>query len=323
MNTATLTVAAIIPTYRRWPYMLATVKMLLTQSRPPDEIIIVDQTELLEIPAESQCELNQLKKVHQSINYLRQENPRVYEARNRAAHAAQSDILLYLDDDVVITGAFVERHLAHYADRNVHAVVGPALKSSADMLKSVPPGFLDDPPEIQAFKAAVRFDVLLENIGCMHAGNFSIRSAVLAALGGWDEQIITYGDRDLGIRLKKAGFRMDYDPDAGLVHLAVPLGGTRLSDGRSAWNSWQRCVSIHMLAWRHLWRHPWYFVKYGLVRAARFTFLLRRNAIRPWLWPGEVLGYFAGMIMGFIYALKGPDCSFDLNQCVDPSAKPA
>ena len=45
-----LTISAIIPTFRRWPYLVETVRYLNAQSRPPDEIVIVDQTPRADLP---------------------------------------------------------------------------------------------------------------------------------------------------------------------------------------------------------------------------------------------------------------------------------
>ncbi|MFW6106740.1 MAG: glycosyltransferase family 2 protein [bacterium] len=302
-------IAVIIPTYRRWPHLCNTMRDLNRQTIQPDEIVIVDQTPGDEIPPGQPKSLIEGSTV--PINYIYQDRPRVYEARNRAAHAASAEILLYIDDDVVIRPEFVERHLTHYSDDAVHAVVGPAVKEGGK-LRPAPDAFCRMPPEVQAYLSAVQFPEPIRNVGCMHAGNFSIRRPVLADLGGWDEHVITYGDRDLGIRMARRGYRIDYDPKAHLVHLAAPMGGTKIADPRSPWRSHQRCISIHMLAWRHLWRHPIMFARYGLFRAARFSFLLRRNAIRPWRWPIEIGGYVLALWLGLTWALRGPKCSFNL-----------
>ena len=307
-----LTIAAIIPTYRRDNYCLATVEALLEQTRVPDEIIVVDQTPAQDQDPEARQVLRSLVE-RAGVKLVRQDRPRVYEARNRAAHVANSRILLYLDDDVVLPHQLVEHHLAHYFDTSVDAVVGPAPKPGTEALYPVPDGFDQLTPEVQAYRGSIQFLEPITSVGCIHAGNFSIRRRVLAEVGGWDECIITYGDRDLGIRLARKGYRIDYDPVASLIHLAAPAGGTRLSDHRAPWNSWQRCVSLHMLAWRHLWRHPVMFAKYGLFRAARFSFLLRHNAVRPWRWPAELAGYLLGMFIGLKGAIRGPQCSFPLD----------
>jgi len=306
----TLSLAAIIPTFRRWQYLQNTVRDLNQQTRPPDEIVIVDQTPRQEVPEGEPHNLISSSPV--PINYIVQERPRVYEARNRAGCAAECRILLYLDDDVVLPPDVVRRHLSHYSDSSVHAVVGPALRPGTETLYPPTEGFSQLAPEVQAYRSSGQFSEPMSSVGFMHAGNFSIRRQVLAEIGGWDERVITYGDRDLGIRLARQGYRIDYDPKASLAHLAAPVGGTRLSDPRSPWSSWERCVSIHLLAWRHLWRHPLLFVRCGLFRAARFSFLLRRNAVRPWRWPRETCGYTVALVAGLVFAMSKPKCSFRL-----------
>jgi GT2 family glycosyltransferase len=311
MNMVTLSIAAIIPTFRRQKYARDTVRMLFEQTRVPDEIIVVDQTPAEERDDEPMAELERLDREGR-IRLLRQERPRVYEARNRAAAAARCDLLLYLDDDVVLHTGLVESHTRHYGNPEVHAVVGALVGDFYATMRPVDSELHLLPPEVQAYTYKTGYGQPMERIAFMYAGNFSIRKEVLASLGGWDEHVVTYGDRDLGIRLNKAGFRLDYDPQAKLIHLAVPEGGTRLTTKKSPWKSWERCVSIHMLAWRHLDRHPVMFAKYGLWRAAKFSFLLKRNAMDPKTWPRELSGYVKAFFVGWKWARDGVKCSFDL-----------
>lgn len=301
-------VSVIIPTYRRWSFLESTVADFNQQTWLPDEIIIVDQSPPADIPQGQPDRLVSASRA--KVRYVRQTRPRVYEARNRAAEIAEGEILIYVDDDVRVEAQYVEAHMVNYRDPSVHAVVGAIQPQHPQPTAPVPEGFSTLPPEVQAYLYSERFCQRLERVGFMWAGNFSVRKDVLAAVGGWDEHILTYGDRDLGIRLAKAGYRIDYDPQASLIHVGAKVGGTRLSDESSPWSAWERCVSIHLLAWRHLSQHPLLFLKFGLFRAARFSFLLRRNALRPWRWPVEVIGYTKAFVVARKWAKDGVKCSF-------------
>jgi GT2 family glycosyltransferase len=264
----------------------------LSQTRVPDEIIVVDQTPREEMEPAWLERWHQLQIRHSRVQYHFQPLPHVYRARNVAAKLASADLLLYLDDDVVLDDRLVEHHVAILGDATIDGVTGRVLTRGIDRQRLPTP-----PPTATAVERTFRFaayrdDVRLERVSYCAAGHFCIRRAVLAEIGGWDEHVLTYGDKDMGLRLYAAGRNLVYDPRPTLTHLAAPAGGTRLTDSRAPWPSWQRAVSIHYLALRHLggvdlWR-------YGLVRAAKHTFLLRRNAIRPWRWSREgVLSSFS------------------------------
>jgi GT2 family glycosyltransferase len=306
-------IAAIIPTFRRDKYLIDTINYLLEQTRRPDEIVVIDQTDENERTDVHRKELQEMAKLS-TVTIVRQKDAHVYQARNRAAYTAHSEILLYLDDDIVPHKDLVKTHAEKYKDQNVEAVVGSIVKNFEDKMRDMPEKFPEMPPEKQAFLYRENWSKSIEKVGFMYAGNFSIRKKILADAGGWDEHIITYGDRELGIRLAKNGKRIDYEPKAKIVHLAAPTGGTRLSQEKVTWNSWQRCISVHLLAWRYLGKRPFMFAKYGLWRSARMSFLLKKNVQDPRTWTSEVLGWTKGLIKGRRWAKEGIKCTFDLKK---------
>ncbi len=72
--------------------------------------------------------------------------------------------------------------------------------------------------------------------------------------------------------------------------------------------AWKRVVSIHYVALKYL--KGFSYIKFGLWVAARFTFLLKPNFIRPWKWPGELLAFFKGLIMAYKWVKEGPILPF-------------
>lgn len=301
--TANPTIAAIIPTFRRWPHLLATVQQLMDQSRVPDEIIIIDQTPQSEIDAHQLRQLDRYADRCRRLIYRHQAQAHVYRARNAAARLAASDLLLYLDDDVILDRQLVEHHMSILEDESIDAVAGRVIRRGIDTAHRPPP-LRDASPVARAYQFGVyRDDVRLENVAHCPAGHFCVRRRVLEEVGGWDEHILTYGDKDMGLRLHASGKKIVYDPRPELVHLAAPTGGSRLTDPRSPWPAWQRAVSIHYVALRHLRGAD--FWRYGMVRAAQHTFLLRRNAMRPWRWVPEMWGYAKGFVIAWVWSRHG------------------
>ena len=303
-----LSIAAILPTFRRDIYLLQSIQSLLEQTRRPDEIIVIDQTPPEDQDTETRLALGKLEQSG-LIQMVHLHPPAVSVARNLAACTAKSEILLYLDDDIIAAKSLVENHLRKFHDPEVHGVAGGCITPTDKTFYPVPPGFTHRNPVWQAFYHT-RFDRPLQNICFMAGCNFSVRRESLIKAWGWDEHIINYGDRDLGIRLVQAGFRLDYDPEALLTHLAAPTGGTRVKDPKTPWKGYLRCVSIFYLAFRHLSNNPAMFIRFGLWRGARFSFLLRDNLLRPWRWPNELAAYFLALAKAYRWSRQGVKSPF-------------
>lgn len=309
-----ITIAAIIPTFRRDHVLLPAIKGLFKQSRGPDEIVVIDQTPQEEQHPEVRTHLAEYARQFR-LKLVHQDQPAVSVARNLAAAEANSDILLYLDDDILPDEKLVEHHLRHYANPEIHGVSGSVFTPSLSNWVPTPVHYVQKSHLWQAFHYCERFDSPLQHVGFMYGGNFSVRRETLLKVGGWDEHILNYGDRDMGIRLIQAGYRLDFDPEAKIIHLCAPTGGTRVADPQSPWKGYQRCVSILYIAFRHLLRHPGLFVRFGLWRGARFSFLLKDNLLRPWLWPKEFTSFFYAGVVAYQWSRKGIKSPYSGTTC--------
>lgn len=309
------TIAAIIPTYRRGHYLVDTITALYRQSIHPDEIVVIDQTPLEEYSPEQVAWL-QSENNSGRLRWVLLSPPAVSKARNRAVDESTADILLYLDDDVRLTPTLVEEHLKHYTSDTIAAVVGQVLPVDAERVKRLRPvagDYETKKPLDQAFDDGKGLLCRpMRNIGFLYAGNLSIRRQTLLNIGGWDEHILNYGDRDLGLRIVAAGYRIDYDPAALLYHYGAPSGGTRVTDPLTPFVGWQRCVSIWYLAFRHL--NGFMFLKYGVFRAARFSILLRANFLRPWRWPFEMFAFAQACYIARRWARRGMESRLSQQQ---------
>jgi len=101
-----LSLSAIIPTKNRARDLEATIESLVTQTRLPDELIVVDQSP----------ERSFTKPIPIPLRYIH--DPKIggeAEAKNVGMDTAKSDIWLFLDDDVVLEPKFVEELLAAYS----------------------------------------------------------------------------------------------------------------------------------------------------------------------------------------------------------------
>src|SRR5262245_4037064 len=96
-------ISCVIPTMNRGEVLCSTVEMLLSQSAPPYEVIIVDQT-----PEHNESVRSRLKAWQEKgeIKWLAQSEANASKARNTGALTASGDVVLFLDDDITIKPDF-------------------------------------------------------------------------------------------------------------------------------------------------------------------------------------------------------------------------
>lgn len=97
------TVAVIIPTYNRPHLLVQALESVLIQSRPPDEILVVDDGSTDET-------VDALAAYEHRIRYLRKPNGGVPSALNYGLAAANADYIGFLDDDDLLMPNAIERH---------------------------------------------------------------------------------------------------------------------------------------------------------------------------------------------------------------------
>jgi len=139
-------------------------------------------------------------------------------------------------------------------------------------------------------------------IAQLPGGNFSVTKSAFFAAGGFDAEgfcgTASIGEEsDFALRLVRTGGRIDFSPDAHLVHLHLPMGGCR---DRSVvtWTYWHG-HNMALLAKRHSgwWRVPIFaiaqvfrYIVHGLKRRSLSVTLagwrgLCRGILRHVAWP--------------------------------------
>lgn len=105
-------ISVIIPTYNRPDDLKATVRSILKQSMLPKEIIIVDSA----MNTHTEVIIKNFKSIESrvSFQYISNQIDSLTVARNIGSEAANSDILLFLDDDVALEETYIEEILKVY-----------------------------------------------------------------------------------------------------------------------------------------------------------------------------------------------------------------
>jgi glycosyltransferase involved in cell wall biosynthesis len=202
-------ISVIIPTLNRAEYAEAIVRSLTDQTIRPREIIVVNQG--------GERRLEKLS----GVQYIHVEPCGPAAARNIGASSAKGEILLFVDDDGRIAPDFIEKHLFWYQYAFVDVVHGGVLQDGQQ---------LPDEPELPAGADAAEWLRLSPNcrrrqmtIG-LASGNLSIRREVFFDSGGFDERFGRCEDKELGLRLFRAGRVIIYDPGPLFTHLRAPEG---------------------------------------------------------------------------------------------------
>jgi len=121
-------ITAIIPVYNAEPFLHRAIDSVLQQSRPPDEIILVDDGSTDE-------SMRVASAYADHVTIIRQQNAGAGPARNAGVSAAGGRLLAFLDADDYWTLTKLEKQLDLLeADPTVEAVFGRAIQFADDNL---------------------------------------------------------------------------------------------------------------------------------------------------------------------------------------------
>ena len=94
-RTVSVKTSIIIPTYNREEDLTRAIRSILDQDLLPDELVIVDDGDLSDIPLRDECEKAGIRCI-----YFQKDTPGLTASRNAGIRLSGGDILLFFDDDV-------------------------------------------------------------------------------------------------------------------------------------------------------------------------------------------------------------------------------
>lgn len=151
-------------------------------------------------------------------------------ARNAAIERAGAGVVAFIDDDAVPHPDWTRRLLAHYADPQVGAVGGRDLVRHDGVLQD---GFEPVVGRVLAYGRFVGFHHLgagaAREVDFLKGANMSVRTAALDGRG-FDPELRGQGaehheDWALSLRVKRAGWKVIYDPAINVDHHEAPRAG--------------------------------------------------------------------------------------------------
>ncbi len=152
-----------------------------------------------------------------AIDWVRLSRPSIPAAMNAGLGRARSEIVLFLDDDVVPGPALIAAHREAHRRFGAGVVAGQVLQPGEEPAVG--------PFARYRFRSTERCHVV-EAIGA----NFSIRRELAFAIGGIDENFVRAAyayEAELCARAIAEGAAVLFEPGASVRHLRAPAGGTR------------------------------------------------------------------------------------------------
>ena len=193
-----MTVSIIIPTYNGANKICNILQSLENQSTAPNEIIVVvdgstDNT--MDVLSNTIFNLPQLK-------IIEQENRGRAAVRNRGASIATSEVLIFLDDDMIAHSNLIEEHITFHKTYLSSICVGVLIpnKSIANTDYGRYRVWLNDQWNKQLNPEE---DIVLLSYPYICAANFSLNKIQFIAIGSFDERLNDAEDYDLAVRFEK------------------------------------------------------------------------------------------------------------------------
>ncbi len=223
-------VSIIIPVFNQFQFTHACLASLQTiKERSALEVIVVDDC--------STDETAELVPRMQGVVYLRNEkNSGFIASCNRGAEKARGKYLFFLNNDTIVTPGWLTALLGTFVEDPQAGIVGSKLVYPHGQLQEAGGiiwrnasgwnyGKFDDPEK-------PKYNYLREVDYCSGAA-LMIRKSLFQSLGGFDAKYAPayYEDADLSFKVRKAGYKVLYQPLSKIIHYEGITGGTDLSTG--------------------------------------------------------------------------------------------
>lgn len=293
-----MNVTVIIVTLNRPDYVRKCLECLRGQVRVPEEVIVVD--------ASADERTRRVVAEFGGVVYMRNEKGygRMTASRNMGLMRASGEIIAFLDDDAFAHEGWLENLLATYTDPAIGAVGGRARNNvpGEGVYRVAELGRLKPSGEIAGYFGADPGRIIAVDhiMGC----NMSFRRQVLAELGGFREDYPGISgvceDTDMSMRVRLAGHRMLFNPEAVVDHVGAPQAEGRRFDWRYAMFGQRNHLVLLIRNFGLRSAYPWRYPLHSAWRDARG--FARRILAGPGQWGmafSIVFGTTVGTLLGW------------------------
>ena len=208
MNDNLLKISVIIPTYKGAHKVVNALKSLELQTFQDFETLVVvdgstDSTK--EIVENSSFNLSSLK-------IIEKENGGRSKVRNAGAEEAESDLIIFMDDDMRFTPEVIKQHTLHHQNYPNSILAGNQIEDPT-VIKN----------DIQSYKRnlslkwLLKYDKGINKLNSstlfLTAANMSIPKELFTRLGGFDESLTDTEDKMLALKALEKGVDVYFNND--------------------------------------------------------------------------------------------------------------
>ncbi|MBI3675229.1 MAG: glycosyltransferase family 2 protein [Proteobacteria bacterium] len=215
-----LSVTIVVCTYRRPSTLEQCLLSVKRLDRSPSHVVVVDNA--------PQSHAAQLIAEKFGVDYRVAPLRGLSRARNAGSRSCPSDIIAYIDDDMILHPQWLSALISEFSDERTVCVTGPVIaldytNASAEKLHDV---LLNKPWGAQGFKVSQGSPSWFEraNFGGVGDGNFALRRSVFDWWVGFDETIGRGMPIDIGeehyafFQMIEKGYTIAYAPEAIVFH---------------------------------------------------------------------------------------------------------
>lgn len=201
-------VSVVISTFNRLDLLQELLDALARQTLPASRFDVTVVDDGSKVPAAPVLEQ---RKDPFKLTVLTQKNSGAAAARHAGIMRATGDVIVITDDDMLVPPDFLERHLEKHEQGHTlvlgHIAYDESLvekplfeRFHAEQLARFVKRFSENPTAVRGVMVCT--------------GNVSFRRADYLAVGGFDRSLDRSEDRELGVRLQKAGAKLYFAKDA-------------------------------------------------------------------------------------------------------------
>ncbi|MGO8787121.1 MAG: glycosyltransferase family 2 protein [Terriglobia bacterium] len=233
--------SVVVPTHQRADMLAKVLSALAVQTFPAHQFEVVV---VMDGPDQATELMLRKSSYPFSLRWFTQPPKGAPAARSRGVASARADLLVFIDDDIVVTPRFLDAHYAHHRQESRVVVLG-ALKPSPDS----PGGFVDVAVDWTEgyFERCSKPGYQAGGIDLV-SNNFSAAKNDILRAGGWDETFEGYGggdDRDLGLRLEALGMHFRFEVQALGYHNQTKVWSDVIRDVRQSGRNFPRYMEKH------------------------------------------------------------------------------
>jgi len=209
--------SVVIVTYNRPGEVVKAVKSI-RKFNDDIQIVVIDQESTAHL---SDSDIESLK-----IEYYNLPKANISAARNSGIEKASGDIIIFIDDDLELAEGAIDAHVHAYTD-GIAGTAGRVLVDGEEVPENT--DVITGKTNSFGTNFIIKFwSTKKQYVDFPYGCNMSFRKSTLKEVGSFDPRFDRMFDEiDLGVRIKKAGKKILFVPEALGYHHKAKEGGAR------------------------------------------------------------------------------------------------